>query len=111
MEKIRTFIAIDIKYNEKINNLINEIKKSGAIIKLVEPENIHITLKFLGDVSHNKLSDIEDIIKNSISDIEPFQFNLEGVGVFPNQKFLKILWIGIKNSEILEKISKRIIRK
>ena len=111
MEKIRSFIAIDVSYNEKINNLINEIKKSGAIIKLVEPENIHITLKFLGDVPHNKLSEIEDIIKNSIIDIEPFQFNLEGVGVFPNQKFIKILWIGIKNSEILEKISKRINQK
>ena len=106
MEKIRSFIAIDIKYNENINSLIKEIKKSGIIVKLVEPENIHITLKFLGDISQNKILDIEKIIKISIEDIKPFKFNLEGVGVFPNHNYIKIIWIGIKNSEILEEISK-----
>jgi 2'-5' RNA ligase len=111
MEKIRSFIAIDISYNEKINSLIKELKNSGALIKLVEPENIHVTIKFLGDISHKTITEIENILKNSIIGIKPFQFNLEGVGVFPNEKYIKIIWIGIKNSEILEKISKRINKK
>ena len=51
-------------------------------------------------------TDIEKIIKISIDNIKPFKFNLEGVGVFPNHKYIKIIWIGIKNSEIIEKISK-----
>ena len=55
MEKFRSFIAIDIGYNEKIKDFFDDIKKSGAIIKLVEPENIHITLKFLGDISENEI--------------------------------------------------------
>jgi 2'-5' RNA ligase len=111
MEKLRSFIAIDINYNENINRFIKEIKKSGAIIKLVEPENIHITLKFLGEIYQTKIPDIENIMKSSIVGIKPFQFNLEGVGVFPNQKYIKIIWIGIKNSEILENISKIIDEK
>jgi len=111
MEKIRSFIAIEIGYNEKIKQLFNDIKNTGAIIKLVEPENIHITLKFLGDISDDNIKDIENIMKNSLVGIKPFQFNLEGIGVFPNQKYIKIIWIGINNSEILEKISKRINEK
>jgi 2'-5' RNA ligase len=111
MEKYRSFISIDIRCNEKILNLIDELKKSDAIIKIVEPENIHLTLKFLGDIYDKNVIEIEDILKNSISGIKPFQFNLEGVGIFPNQNYIKIIWIGIKNSEILEELSKRINHK
>ena len=111
MEKVRSFIAIEIGCNEKIINFINELKKSGAIIKLVEPENIHITLRFLGDISNQIIAKIEDVLKNSIDGIKPFQFCLEGVGIFPNQKYIKIIWIGIKNSEIIEELSKRINHK
>ncbi|RLI60979.1 MAG: RNA 2',3'-cyclic phosphodiesterase, partial [Candidatus Asgardarchaeum californiense] len=49
MTKFRGFIAIDIPASQRIIELSNQIKKSGADIKLVELENIHITLKFLGD--------------------------------------------------------------
>jgi 2'-5' RNA ligase len=111
MEKIRSFIAIEIGYNQKIKELFNDIRNTGAIIKLVEPKNIHITLKFLGDISDDKIKDIEKIMENSLVDVKPFKFNLEGIGVFPNQNYIKIIWIGINNSEILEKLSKRINKK
>ena len=111
MEKIRTFIAVDIPVSQKIKDLIAEIKKTGVNAKLVEPENIHITLKFLGDTNTALVNDIEKIIKESTDKISPFEIKLRNVGVFPNTNYIKVFWIGVENTEILGKISKEIDRK
>ena len=108
MSEFRGFIAVDIEKNQKIENCMNEIKNSGAIIKMVELENIHITIKFLGEINDNLLDKIKDIIKNAINGVRRFNIELEGVGVFPNKNYIKIIWIGIKNVDYLERIAKRI---
>ena len=108
MTKFRGFIAIEVDSFPKIIELENEIKKSGAPLKLVEPQNIHITLKFLGDTDENLIGKIEDILKESVSDIKPFEIILKGAGVFPNQNYIKVMWIGIENTEQLGKIANKI---
>ena len=86
----------------------NEFKNIDTTIKIVKPENVHITLKFLGDSNENLINEINDIIKNSVKDIKPFEITLEGTGVFPNTNYIKIIWVGIKNGNKLENISKKI---
>ena len=108
MAEIRCFIAVDISKNTNIEKLLKEIEKSGAIVKLVELKNIHITLRFLGDINENIVYKIEDILKNALINIKPFKIELDGVGVFPNINYIKIIWIGIKKTEILEEIFNRI---
>ena len=99
MSKFRGFIAVDITPNPNINKLHNEIKQTGADVKLVEPQNIHITLKFLGDVEENHIDQIEQIIKDSIDNIAPFTIKLKGTGVFPNENYIKVIWIGLEEAE------------
>jgi 2'-5' RNA ligase len=108
MVKFRGFIAVDIPVFPKILEFENEIKNSGANVKLVEPENIHITLKFLGDTDEDLTDEIEEIIKKSSEEINPFNIKLKSSGVFPNQNYIKVVWIGIENAENLEKISSKI---
>ena len=108
MSEFRGFIAIDINTNTNIEKFVKELKNSGAIIKLVELKNIHITIKFLGKISDDIIEKIEDIIKNATNSIQPFQIKLEGTGVFPNQDYIKIIWIGIRKTEILKNITKKI---
>lgn len=108
MATVRSFIALDIICNKNIENFIKDLKNSDAIIKLVEPENIHLTLKFLGEINENKIIEIENLLKNITIGIKPFKFILEGVGVFPNRNYVKIIWIGIKNTDIIEKLSEKI---
>jgi 2'-5' RNA ligase len=110
MTKFRGFIAIEIDSFPKIIELENEIKKSGAIVKLVEPKNIHITLKFLGDTDENLVDKIGEILKESVSNIEPFEIILKGAGVFPNQNYIKVMWIGIENIVQMGKIAHKIDR-
>jgi len=108
MALFRGFIAIDPDVSSKIVELGNKIKKTGAQVKLVEPKNMHLTLKFLGDTDEKLINEIEKIIKESTKDTKPFKIKLEGTGVFPNQNYIKIIWIGIKNGEQIIPIAEKI---
>jgi len=108
MPHFRGFIAIDIEPFTKIVDFVNEIKKSGASVKIVELKNIHITLKFLGNTDEDLIEKIENIIKDSLENIEPFEIELKGAGVFPNMNYMKVIWIGIEPVDLLGSIAKRI---
>jgi 2'-5' RNA ligase len=108
MSKFRGFIAIDIPINKKLLEMENEIKNTGADLKLVEPENIHLTLKFLGDTDEEKIDKIEEIIKNSVKNINSFNIKLKGSGVFPNKNYIKVIWLGLENAEKIGEIAKKI---
>ena len=108
MAKFRGFIAIDIPTNKKIIDMENEIKDIGADLKLVEPENIHVTLKFLGDTDEEKIDEIEEIMKNSTKGLTPFNIKLKGSGVFPNNNYIKVIWVALENAEKIGEIAKKI---
>jgi 2'-5' RNA ligase len=102
MAIFRGFIAIDIKATPQILELETQIAKTGADVKLVDPHNIHVTLKFLGDTDEQQIDDIEQIMKEAVTHIEPFPITLKGTGVFPNHNYLKVIWIGITGGAALE---------
>lgn len=108
MSKFRGFIAVDIEPFPKLIQFENEIKNSGAIVKLVEPENVHITLKFLGETDEALIDKIEEIMKSAVEGINHFDIKFKGSGVFPNQNYIKVIWIGIENIEQISKIAKKI---
>jgi 2'-5' RNA ligase len=105
MTTFRGFIAIEIQPASSIIEFENSITKSGADVKLVEPQNIHLTLKFLGDTEESKIEAIDHSIKESLAGIKPFSLTLIGTGVFPNEKYVKVIWIGIKDGDMLKTIA------
>ncbi len=111
MEKIRAFIAVDIPVSKNITDIINELKKIQINAKIVETENMHLTLKFLGDIDENLIDEIEKIMKYSTKDIKNFEITLKSIGVFPNQNYIKVAWIGVENAEPLKKIAETIDKK
>jgi 2'-5' RNA ligase len=108
MSTFRGFIAIEINATPNILEFEKEIKKTGADVKLVEPQNIHITLKFLGDVKENLIDEIEQIMKDAVKKIQPFTIKLKGTGVFPNQNYVRVVWIEIKEAQVIETIANAI---
>ncbi len=89
---IRTFIAVELP-----DRFVQEIEKIGTMlktpgIKLVEPELVHITMKFLGDIQEDK---VEPIV-SSLSQINcrPFEAKVRGIGVFPKPAYIKVIWLG-----------------
>ena len=111
MMTFRGFIAVEIPAAPSIIEFEQAISKTNADVKLVEPKNIHLTLKFLGDTQDNQIEAIEQIIRESVHDIAPFPLTLKGTGVFPNEKYLKVIWIGIMNGDYLATIAQSIDEK
>jgi RNA 2',3'-cyclic 3'-phosphodiesterase len=94
---VRCFIAIecnDAQVITGIRQVQGVLDSAGAQIKNVEPENIHLTLKFLGEISQSQVEEVANVVK-SIS-FDPFRFKVEGVGAFPNLRRPSVIWAGIK---------------
>ena len=92
---IRSFVAVDCDglLLPKFVEVQGRLSSTGAKMKLVEPENIHLTVKFLGDIEDSQVDEISQVIEG-IS-FEPFEFRVEGVGVFPNLRRPATIWAGI----------------
>ena len=105
-EMIRSFIAFDIDNKSvlrKLSEVQDKLVNTGADLKLVKPQNIHITMRFLGDISPTMVDAIhEEMEKVSFT---PFDVELKGIGVFPNIKYLRVVWAGIqKGADELRKV-------
>jgi len=104
---MRLFLAIDL--SEEAKQSIERVKEGLKGIKGVKPvdkENIHLTLKFLGEVSNNKA---EEIVK-ALSQVKfkPFSISISKTGVFPNENRIQVLWIDAMPAEPLIELKKQI---
>src|ERR1043165_7140384 len=98
MAKTRTFIGIDISGDTRgaAADLQQALAKTGARVKWVEPENMHVTLLFLGDIDDRELVAVCRAVKEVAAGEPPFTLNVSGLGAFPNRGRPKVLWAGIK---------------
>lgn len=104
---MRLFVAVPVP-TELRNSLVTlekEIEQDG--IKLVKPENMHLTLKFIGEVNEAKAAEIKDKLKNIR--FTPINCSLKSVGVFPNENYIKVVWVGCESKGGLETLAKDIM--
>ncbi len=96
---MRCFIAIKFDPGEMIINMMEDLKNNFKV-KLVERENIHATIKFLGEIDEKML----DMIIKKMEEIKFSRFSakLTGMGAFPNERRARVIWIGIKSDEFLQ---------
>lgn len=104
MSQIRAFLAIDLDddLKPKINRIIKEFKKTDARIKYVELTNLHLTLKFFGDIDTDGLDLLEEAISNVVSQFDSFKIKIKGCGAFPNTNRIKVIWVGIDDDAIIK---------
>jgi 2'-5' RNA ligase len=107
MEEVRCFIAIELPEGVKrgLRELQAQLKaESLAPVKWVEPENIHLTLKFLGNVAADRIEEIGLAMAEAAKGTSPFSLEVKELGVFPNPKRVQIVWVGLGGE--LEKLSR-----
>ena len=99
----RTFIAIDIPYSKDIKDCISVFANTfqNEKIKWIDADNLHLTLKFLGDTQENKIEAITSRLKEIGSQQIPFEVIVKNAGVFKNISHPAIIWIGIEESKPL----------
>lgn len=96
---MRVFIGIKIPPNDKILKVLESLKKFQGM-KHVEPENVHICLKFLGEIDEERIIDVKKVL-DSLNGFGSFEIKLKSVGAFPNQNFIKVIWIGAVSDKLI----------
>jgi len=107
MSLIRAFLSFEISLplQKNIAEHITIIKKAlGNSVRWVATENIHMTLKFLGNTSPASLQNLTHALNAVIAQQQSFDISIGGFGVFPNLKRPRILWIGIQAPPDLERL-------
>ena len=103
---MRAFMAVEV--NKKLVDEIMEIQKmlaeANALVKFVEPENLHFTFKFLGDITSEKAKAILEMAEEKVKNYSPFNITIKGTGVFPNLGYIRVIWLGVENTEEFSKM-------
>ncbi len=81
---------------QKISEVQSQLKQSLTGIRWVVQENLHFTLKFLGSVEDNKIAPIMQALRQALRPVQCFSLGGKGIGVFPNIKRARVLWIGLQ---------------
>jgi len=99
MARLRTFIAvgIDKTIRDRAVILQETLGRAGADVKWVEPENLHVTLLFLGEVEDRALPAVCRVVADVAAELSPFEMSVERAGCFPNARRPRTLWVGVGN--------------
>ncbi|MBE2900815.1 RNA 2',3'-cyclic phosphodiesterase [Methanothermobacter thermautotrophicus] len=108
--KVRAFLAVDLDegLRDHVSRVQDTLKSADAQVKFVEPENLHFTLKFFGDVGGGKLRRIEDAVRETLRNYEPFEISIRGAGVFPNPRYIRVVWLGVENPETFSDLQRNL---
>ncbi len=107
---MRCFISIELpeEIKNKIDALTASLRESGADVKWVPAENLHLTIKFLGDTSEDLISEIKKRLSAIADSYKSSRVSLAGTGVFPDKKRPRVVWIGITGQGNLLELQKAV---
>ena len=93
---LRTFIAVEITQaiRNRAGELIAALAVTPADVKWVDPHNLHLTLKFLGDVQQQEIACVCQAMARGATEVEPFELDVRGAGAFPNAARPHTVWLG-----------------
>jgi 2'-5' RNA ligase len=103
---MRLFVALEIPstVRENLAELLKSLRSMSPQTRWVRPENLHVTLKFIGEVPETKLAAIRSALAGARSD-QPVTLDFRGLGFFPNEKHPRVFWAGIEASANLKTLA------
>lgn len=110
---IRAFIAVNLppELKARMAQLQRELQKmtGGRAVRWTRSEQIHLTLRFLGDVPANAVADLHAALQRACTGIAPFELSAEGLGCFPNARQPRIIWLGLTGAlDALQRLQARV---
>ncbi len=113
MDAIRAFIAIELPTDiqDKLGKVLSALEtRAPKVVRWVPPNNIHLTLKFLGNVSPGNLNNLVDVMKCEALRHQPNRFCVAGCGAFPNRARPRVIWVGVNGTRELDNLQHAIDR-
>lgn len=113
---MRAFIAIELPSHiqKELAKIEEELKQADADVKWVKPGNLHLTLKFLGEIDEKKAQQISDLLKEITRNTPSFELTLTRVGAFPKKQYPRVIWVEAENHlplvKIFEELEKQLLK-
>jgi len=111
MSRLRAFIAVELplEIRQNIQHATSNLRRdTGSLIRWVEAENMHLTLKFLGDIPSANVEALTQMIHAQADSFNCFDIYLTGIGSFPSPKRPRVIYIGIHAPAALEAFQRQI---
>ena len=108
---MRAFVAVELPDEARaaLQNLQQTLAESQADVAWVKPQNLHVTMRFLGEIADGQRRDIETLLSRIAAGTTPFQTSFSMLGAFPSVSAPRVIWVGIEEGkEHLEKIAKEL---
>jgi len=110
-QTMRTFVAVETSpaIRQRAAELIEKLRAVPADVRWVQPHNLHLTLKFLGDVKVDEIPRVCQSVQRAAAEASPFQFEMRGAGAFPRAERPRTIWLGAgQGEEEMAELSRRI---
>ena len=108
--KLRAFIAVPLSEDvlEGLRISQEALRETGVAASFPRISSLHITLKFLGDITPDQVSGIREKLEDSISGFQEFDVEIKGLGAFPSTIRPKVAWAGLKSGGCLERLQEEV---
>src|SRR4030042_2227596 len=96
---IRSFLAFELPPDIKsmVKDISEDVRRTGLDLKWVKVDNIHLTVVFMGNIRSEDVHAIGKEAGDVCFGFEPFEIALKGLGVFPNTRRPRVLWLGVED--------------
>lgn len=101
MQRVRAFIAIPIAsgVSSRAAEIMRRLRECNAAVNWVPPQNLHLTLKFLGETPINESPEICEAVRRATEDAPPFDLAFHGLSAFPSVEKPRTVWLGVGDGE------------
>ena len=104
----RAFISVDLPELGALKAFAEELRGTGAALKVVDISQIRLTVKFLGDTEEALVPRVVDVMRASVAGLPPFTVRVAGTGAFPNLHRMNVVWVGMEGADPLAEIARRL---
>ncbi|MBW3543307.1 MAG: RNA 2',3'-cyclic phosphodiesterase [Planctomycetes bacterium] len=109
-DKLRTFIAVPMRATRPLKELLERLTTMGSAVRPLYFDNLHVTLKFLGETDPADVTRIAAIVEQAVEGVSAFEARLDGLGAFPHARRPSVVWAGLQNAESLSDVVRRLER-
>jgi 2'-5' RNA ligase len=99
---MRLFVSVDLpeRFAEDVAALQSEFADASGL-DFVDPAQVHVTVKFLGEVSESRETEVAEALETAVAaaDVEPFEMAVGGLGVFPSVDYISVVWLGVDGGD------------